>query len=83
MVDNGEVRIMTQAEQDALIAEEEQAIIDAENARIAGLNENINGADNLTIDTIDTKINAIGNLADAKTFLKKLCRFIIKYVAKT
>lgn len=31
---------------------------------------------NITLAEIDTKINAISNLAEAKVFLKKMCRYI-------
>ena len=82
-VDNGVVVEMTQVEKDALLAEEEQARIDAENARIFNLIEKFQDSNlqGIVIDRADTAIDNIGSLADAKVFLKKLCRFIIKYVA--
>lgn len=32
---------------------------------------------NLTLVQVDAKIDAISNLADAKAFLKKLCRYLV------
>ena len=74
---------MTIDEQNALIAEETQAQIDAENSRIQSL-DNLLQTDlsGLTLTRIDTVINNIGNLTDAKAFLKKLCRYIIKFIAR-
>lgn len=81
LVDNGVLREMNQEEKDALLAEEAQAIIDAENARILNLDDKIDGINGITLVKIDTKIDEIGSLADAKVFLKKLCRYIIKFIA--
>lgn len=81
IVDGGTVREMTQAEKDALDAEEAQAVIDAESARILDLDNKIELVNGTTLAKIDTRIDAIANLADAKTFLKRMCRYIIKYVA--
>ena len=81
-VDNGMVREMTQTEKDTLLAEEAQAIIDAENARIVSLDDGIEGLPIMTLTKIDNAINNIGNLNDAKVFLKKLCRYIIKFIAR-
>lgn len=82
-VENGEVVLMTQAEQDALLAEETQAIIDQENARILDL-DNLMQTDlsSITLAKVDTAIDNIGNLNDAKVFLKKLCRYIIKFISR-
>lgn len=82
IVDNGVIRLMTQLEKDTLLAEEALALIEAENARILGLDDKIQvGLDGITITKIDTAIDNIGNLNDAKVFLKKLCRYIIKHIA--
>lgn len=80
-VDNGIVRLMTQAEADAFITEEIQASVSVENTRITEM-DNRMGVDlsGITLTKIDNAINNIGSLADAKTFLKKLCRYIIKYI---
>ena len=81
IVDNSQVRLMTQIEKTALEAEEAQAIIDAENLRIANLDTKISSVDlsDLTLTKIDTKIDAISNLAQAKTFFKLLVKYLVKY----
>ena len=81
-VDGGKVRFMTEAEKLALIAEEERAVIDAENTRILSLDNKIDEIGTMTLFKIDGKIDAIGNLQDAKLFLKKLCRYIVKFTAR-
>lgn len=80
--DNG-IREMTQQEKDDYDAWKAQQAADIENARIAGLDDLIedSGLASITLTKVDTVINNIGDLADAKTFLKKLCRFIIKFIA--
>ena len=81
-VDNGIIRIMTIDEQNTLIAEENQVIIEAENKRIIDLDSLLQtDLSGLTLTKIDNVINNIGNLNDAKAFLKKLCRYIIKFIA--
>lgn len=81
-VDAGVVREMTQAEKDTLDAAEAQAVIDAENARVLDLDNKIDNLGIMILTKIDNKIDAIGSLADAKAFLKKLCRYIIKFTAR-
>ena len=81
LIDNGILREMIQVEKDALLAEEAQAEIDAENSRVTDLDNKINDTGGITLSKIDTAIDAIGTLTDAKAFLKKLCRYIIKYTA--
>lgn len=83
IVDNGVVRLMTQVEQDAYEQAKAQAIIDQENQRISGLDDLIQntGLQGITLTRIDVAIDNIGSLQDAKTFLKKLCRYIIKFIA--
>lgn len=81
LVENSKVRLMNQAEIDALLAAETKIAIVAENARILALDNNINNVNEITLAKIDAKINAIESLADAKVFLKKMCRYIIKFIA--
>lgn len=82
LVDNGIVREMTQAEQDALLAEEAQAVIDDENQRILDLDLKIDNLPTMTLTKIDTAIDNITNIAGVKAFLKKQCRYILKYIAR-
>lgn len=83
IVDNDVVRLMTEAEKTILIAEETQAQIEAENKRITDmdglLQTDLSG---MTLSRIDTAIDNIGNLNDAKVFLKRLARFIVKFIAR-
>ena len=80
LVENGAVRQMTQAEMDALTAEETQAQIDAENVRLANMDDKISGTKiaDFSMAKVDGVIDAIANLSDAKQFLKRLCRYIAK-----
>lgn len=84
IVKDGVLRLMVSSEKDTLIAEETQAIIDQENARIMNLDALVEHIDlsGLTLTKVDIAINNIGNLNDAKAFLKKLCRYIIKFIAR-
>ena len=70
---------MTQPEKDAVIAARAVVLANAESARIVTLDDLISAVQtsDMTITKIDNAINAINNLADAKVFLKKLCRAII------
>ena len=81
IVDNGAVREMTQIEKDTLLAEEQQAIINAENTRISALDTKISSItlSDLTLTKIDAKIDSISNLSQAKTFFKLLVRYLVKY----
>ena len=82
-IDNGQIRLMTIAQQNALIAEENQAQIDVENLRIADLDDLMNiDLSGIILSKVDNAINNIANLSDAKVFLKKLCRYIVKFVAR-
>jgi hypothetical protein len=83
-VDNGIVREMTQTEKDAFDQEELQAQIEAENKRILDLESKIQDTalSGITLSKIDNAIDNIGSLADAKVFLKKLCRYIIKFIVR-
>lgn len=82
-VDNGTVREMTQVEKNTLDATEAQALADAENTRITDLDDKVQiDLSGINLAKIDAVINNIGNLADAKNFLKKLCRYIIKFTAR-
>ena len=80
-VDSGTVRPMTQAEKDTFLAEEAQALIDAENVRIADIDDKVSKAQvtNFPMVKVDQVIDAISNLAEAKLFLKRLCRYLAKY----
>jgi hypothetical protein len=82
-VDNGAVRQMTQAEADILITEEIQASAVAENKRVSDLDGLLQtDLSGLTLTKIDQAINNIGSLSDAKVFLKRLCRYILKFTAR-
>ncbi len=82
IVDAGTVREMVQAEKDQWDAWKAQQIQDAENARIERLDNLIESGQlqGITLTKVDTAIDNIGSLADAKIFLKKLCRYIIKFI---
>lgn len=71
-----EVVDMTQAEMEALDLEEEQALQAAETARLTALDDDIVATRNITLTKVEQAIDNIGNLNDAKVFLKRLCRFI-------
>ena len=77
-VENGQLLTMTQAEKDALDAAELQAAIDAENARIAALADKMTGTQSVSLTKVELAIDNISNLADAKVFLKRLCRYLAK-----
>ncbi len=70
---------LTQAEKDALIAAEAQAIADAEAARLTGLDNKMSAAkvSDATLAKVDVAIDGIQNLVDAKAFLKKLARYLV------
>lgn len=80
IVDGGVIRLMTQAEKDIYESANARAIIDAENERLANLDTKISNAKitDFTMAKVDTAIDAIANLTDAKTFLKRLCRYVAK-----
>ena len=81
-VSNGQVVKMTQVEKDAVDAAQIQAEIDVENARISKLDNKMDiDLSGITLIKVDTAIDNIGSLADAKVFLKKLCRYIIKFIS--
>ena len=84
IVDAGQIRLMTQVEKDVYEQAKAQAIINTENKKINDMDSLIQniGLQGITLAKIDTTINNIGSLADAKTFLKKLCRYIIKFIAR-
>jgi len=81
VVDNGIPREMTQDEKDQLDAWEQQQSEQAETDRINALDDKIENLPSITLTKVDTAIDNIGSLSDAQLFLKKLCRFIIKYIA--
>jgi hypothetical protein len=70
---------MSQAEKDALNAEIAQAAIDAENARINAIDDTLVETQTITLPKVEAAINNINNLADAKVFLKRLCRYLAKH----
>uniref|UniRef100_A0A6M3J0W4 Uncharacterized protein n=1 Tax=viral metagenome TaxID=1070528 RepID=A0A6M3J0W4_9ZZZZ len=84
IVDSGQVRLMTQVEKDQLDAWEAQKAEQAETDRMNALDDLIESSQlsGLTLARADTAIDNIGDLADAKVFLKKLCRFIIKFISR-
>ena len=79
-VDNGAVRLMTQAESDLFITEELQASASAETARLADMDTRITNVKiaDFPMAKIDAMIDAIANLNDAKQFLKRMCRYVAK-----
>ncbi len=81
-MDNGVLRQMTQVEKDALIAEEEQARINHENARILDIDDKVSLArtTDFPMEKVDNAIDAISNLSEAKLFLKRLCRYVAKNI---
>jgi hypothetical protein len=81
-VDAGVVREMTQQEKDVVLQAEADAAAVIEDQRIASLDDKIDvNFSSITLTKIDAKIDNIGSLSDAKSFLKKLCRYIIKFTA--
>lgn len=80
MVDSGVVRLMTQQEKDIYDAYLAQQADNIETTRINSLDDKISAINvgDFTLTKIDTAIDNISNLDDAKVFLKKLCRAIIK-----
>jgi len=83
-VENDQVVEMTQIQKDALDDAEALAKVNAENARIAGLDGLIKSGElaGITMTKVDGIIDNINNLTDAKSFFKKLCRYIVKYIAR-
>jgi len=61
----------TQAEIDAETAVRVQAAIDAENARVDAIDTNLAQAQSIRLTDVENAIDNIGNLADAKVFLKQ------------
>ena len=84
VVDSGAVREMTQQEKDALTAYEQAQAEQAETDRINALDDLIDSGEipSMVLTKIDNAIDNIGSLADAKAFLKKQCRYIIKFIAR-
>ena len=80
IVDSGAVREMTQAEKDTYNSAKAQAVIDVENSRLSALDDKISGTKiaDFSMNKVDTVIDAIANLSDAKQFLKRLCRYVAK-----
>ena len=70
---------MDATEKNLLDAEEAQTAADAEAARLAALDTKISNAkvSDAVLTKIDTAIDNIATLADAKVFLKKLARYLV------
>jgi len=66
------------ADQTAILDAEAQAVIDAETARVVAIDTNLNAAQSIRLTNVENRIDNIGNLADAKVFLKKLVRYIAR-----
>lgn len=77
---NGAIEEMSQQEKSVVDAAEAQAVADAETARLSLLDTKISDSKvaDFTMTKVDTAIDNIANLADAKIFLKRLCRYIAK-----
>lgn len=69
---------MTQAEKDAIAQAEADALAQAESARLLALDDSITNVDvtGTKLQKIETAIDNIGSLNDAKKFLKRLVRYI-------
>ena len=71
---------MTKDEIDYVDALEKQQAEEAEADRIKAIGDKIDvDLSGVSLTKIDNAIDNIGNLADAKEFLKKFCRFIVKF----
>lgn len=75
-LENGEVIDWTQAEIDAYVIAQVQAQADTETTRLQTIDNNMTNISGITLKRVDEAIDNIGNLQDAKNFLKKLCRYI-------
>lgn len=69
---------MTQAEKDAIALAESTAQAQAEAARLTSLDDSITAVDmtGVKLQKVEKAIDKIGNLNDAKIFLKRLVRYI-------
>lgn len=76
---NGVVTEMSQFDKDVIDQTEQYLIDQAELNRINNLDNNISATNtsNISLTKVDNAIDNIGNLADAKAFLKKLCHYIV------
>lgn len=75
--ENNDVVDMTQSEKDAIILAETNAQEQAKVQRLQVLDNAIDATDmSIILSKADNAINNIGNLADAKAFLRKLVRVI-------
>jgi len=79
VVSGSRVVDLTQAEIDAILAAQAQAAAAAEAIKVASLDTALSNAKvaDYTLTKIDTAIDGIANLADAKVFLKRLVRAIV------
>ena len=83
LVKNGKVVQMTQAEKDAYNVLKAQQVADAENQRLSALDDSLTASLSVRLTKVETMIDNIGSLADAKTFLKRLVRFMAIYVRQS
>ena len=83
LVKNGKVVQMTQAEKDAYNVLKTQQAADAENQRLSALDDSLTASLSVRLTKVETMIDNIGSLADAKTFLKRLVRFMAIYVRQS
>ena len=83
IVDSGSVREMTQQEKDQWDAYKQQQAEQAETDRLNALDGLIESGvlQGIALAKVDNAIDNIGSLNDAKAFLKKLCRFVLKFIA--
>ena len=82
-VSAGAVVLMTQQEQSAVLQAEADAAQAIEDSRIAALDDKMDlNLSAILLTKADNAIDNIGSLSDAKTFLKKLCRFIVKFTVR-
>lgn len=67
---------MTQAEIDAIKAQDVLDSQNAELARLSALDNDLASAKTISLPKIEAEIDKISSLSDAKVFLKRLCRYL-------
>ena len=84
IVDAGQVRAMTQAEKDAYDIFKQQEADTVKSARIALFDQEMfdSKPSDFPMAKIDSVIDGINNLAEAKVFLKRLARILFKWTSK-
>ena len=78
-VDNGQVVEMTAAEKSALDLEEAQERQAERQAEIDVIDDRFTAVQTISLTKVENAIDNIGNLNDAKVFLKRLCRYIATF----